>query len=74
MGIYNEMTGTDSKPICIGGGTYVHHIDGGVAFGCGIDGLDNHMHGADEFITMDQIDFTTKIYARSIMAVCGVEE
>ena len=74
MGIYNEMTGTDSKPICIGGGTYVHHIDGGVAFGCGIDGLDNHMHGADEFITMEQINFTTRIYARSIMAICGVEE
>ena len=74
MGIYNEMTGTNSKPICIGGGTYVHHIDGGVAFGCCMPGLDNHLHGANEFMTMEQIDFTTKIYARSILAVCGVEE
>ena len=74
MGIYNEMTGTNSKPICIGGGTYVHHIEGGVAFGCCQPGLDNHLHGADEFMTLEQIDFTTKIYARSILAVCGVEE
>lgn len=74
MGIYNEMTSTNSKPICIGGGTYVHHIEGGVAFGCCQPGLDNHLHGADEFMTLEQIDFTTKIYARSILAVCGVEE
>ncbi|MBQ1390635.1 MAG: Sapep family Mn(2+)-dependent dipeptidase [Firmicutes bacterium] len=74
MKLYNGMTGKDAKPLCIGGGTYVHEIEGGVAFGiCELD-EDNNMHGADEFITMEQIDFACRIYARAIVELCGVAE
>ena len=72
--IANVCPAYGKKIAVIGGGTYVHDIEGGVAFGCCQPGLDNHLHGADEFMTLEQIDFTTKIYARSILAVCGVEE
>ena len=71
MGLYNGMTGLKSEPLCIGGGTYVHDIEGGVAFGVCTDDLDNHMHGADEFITMEQLLFGARIYARAIIELCG---
>lgn len=71
LDIYEEMTGARPRPLCIGGGTYVHEIDNGVAFGCGFPGLDNRLHGADEFMTLEQIRFTCRIYARAIIALCG---
>jgi len=36
------------KPLAIGGGTYVHDIEGGVAFGAEFSGEVNNMHGANE--------------------------
>ena len=71
LDIYEEMTGSRPKPLCIGGGTYVHEIDNGVAFGCGFPGLDNRLHASDEFMTLEQIRFTCRIYARAIIALCG---
>lgn len=70
LDVYEDMTGERAKPLCIGGGTYVHHIENGIAFGCGFPGLDNRLHGPDEFMTIEQILFTCKIYARTILALC----
>lgn len=71
LNVYEDMTGSRPKPLCIGGGTYVHDIENGIAFGCGFEGLDNRLHAADEFITLEQLLFTCKIYARTILAFCG---
>ena len=71
LDVYEDMTGNRPKPLCIGGGTYVHDIENGIAFGCGFEGLDNRLHAADEFITLEQLLFTCKIYARTILAFCG---
>lgn len=71
LDVYEDMTGKRPKPLCIGGGTYVHHIENGVAFGCGLEGVDNKIHSADEFMTLEQIIFSCKIYARAILALCG---
>jgi len=71
LDVYEDMTGQRPKPLCIGGGTYVHRIENGIAFGCGFVDLDNRIHGADEFFTLDQILFGAKIYARAILALCG---
>lgn len=71
LDVYEDMTASRPKPLCIGGGTYVHDIDNGIAFGCGFEGLDNRLHAADEFITLEQLLFTCKIYARTILAFCG---
>lgn len=71
LNVYEDMTGSRPKPLCIGGGTYVHGIENGIAFGCGFEGLDNRLHAADEFMTLEQLLFTCKIYARAILAFCG---
>lgn len=45
---YTEVTGKEGCCKAIGGGTYVHGIEGGVAFGMETEGVDNRIHG-DEF-------------------------
>ena len=61
---------TNAKPIAIGGGTYVHHVENGVAFGCEDPEIDNHMHGADEFMVVDMIVKSAKVFADAIVELC----
>ena len=68
---YSEITGKEGKPIAIGGGTYVHNIENGVAFGCAVEDVDNHMHGADEFMEIDMILQSCEIFAQAILNLCG---
>ena len=46
--VYGKMNYGTAKPLAIGGGTYVHDIEGGVAFGAEFPGEVNNMHGANE--------------------------
>ncbi|MGP1434188.1 MAG: M20/M25/M40 family metallo-hydrolase, partial [Catonella sp.] len=62
---------TGAKPIAIGGGTYVHHVENGVAFGCEVPEIDNHMHGADEFMEVDMIVKSAKIFADVVVELCS---
>ena len=72
LGCYEKGFGvTGAKPIAIGGGTYVHHVENGVAFGCEVPEVDNHMHGADEFMEVDMIIKSAKIFADAIVELCG---
>ena len=48
LDVYENYTGKKGECLAIGGGTYVHNIDGGVAFGCVMPGYDTRMHGDDE--------------------------
>ena len=48
MKVYGKMNYGAAKPLAIGGGTYVHDIEGGVAFGAEFPGEVNNMHGANE--------------------------
>ncbi len=68
---YTEVTGKPGYCKAIGGGTYVHGIDGGVAFGMEIEGEDNHIHGADEWISMDALLTSSEIFANAIVKICG---
>lgn len=69
---YETYTGVkDAKPIAIGGGTYVHGIPGGVAFGCEMPGATPNMHGADEQIPVRDLVTSAKIFAQAIVEVCG---
>ncbi|MCL2078602.1 MAG: Sapep family Mn(2+)-dependent dipeptidase [Oscillospiraceae bacterium] len=72
--IYEEYTGNTGECICIGGHTYVHGIPGGVAFGCAMPGVDNKAHGAGEFIALDHLVMSAKMFARVIIEICGSEE
>lgn len=69
--VYTEQTGETARCLAIGGGTYVHDIDGGVAFGAERPGWDYHMHGANEFIPIDQLVDNAKLMAAAILALCG---
>lgn len=68
---YSEVT--DKVGFCkaIGGGTYVHNIEGGVAFGMEVDGQDNHIHGDDEWVDIDMLLTAAEIYAKAIVGVLG---
>jgi len=68
---YERVTGKKGYCIAIGGGTYVHDIDGGVSFGAEFPNEDGNMHGADEFITVDNLIKNAEIMAEAIIEICG---
>ena len=70
MGSFERYTGIKGEPVAIGGGTYVHELERGVAFGCEMDGVDNHMHGDDEFMEIPVLLMSAKIFADAIVKLC----
>lgn len=70
LGAYEDVTGEKGECLAIGGGTYVHDLKNGVAFGATFPGVDPHMHGADEFFSIHDIVLSTKIYAEALIRLC----
>lgn len=70
LSVYEQVEGEQGKCIAIGGGTYVHNIEGGVAFGAERGDTDYHMHGDNEFITVDELLKDAVLYAHAIIAIC----
>ncbi|HRU97075.1 MAG TPA: Sapep family Mn(2+)-dependent dipeptidase [Ruminococcus sp.] len=68
---YEGITGDKGRCIAIGGGTYVHEIEGGVAFGAEFPGEDGRMHSPDEFITSENLIKNAEIMAAAIIEICG---
>ncbi len=68
---YEDWTGRPGACLAIGGGTYVHGLERGVAFGASMPGVDNRMHGADEFVVVEDLLTMGKIYATVILELCG---
>ena len=71
LGCYETWTGQPGKCLYTGGGTYVHFMERGVAFGPCMPGIDYHLHGPDEFIRMEDLLNMGKIYAQAILELCG---
>lgn len=71
LAAYTEVTGEVREPIAIGGGTYVHHIENGVACGCADPAVDNHMHGPDEFALVEQLLMSAEVFAGIIIKLCA---
>ncbi len=69
LSVYEECTGEKGSCIAIGGGTYVHDTENGIAFGAEWSD-ENNMHGADEFIDIDELKKDIVIYTRAILALC----
>ena len=67
---YTEVTGERAYPVAIGGGTYVHTIDGGVAFGAEFPWEDGNMHGVNEFMSLKAFTLNIKIFAAAIYYLC----
>lgn len=71
LSVYERVEGEKGHCIAIGGGTYVHNIDGGVAFGAERGDTDYHMHGANEFITREELVKDAVLFAHAIAEICG---
>ena len=71
LSCYSDYTGIQyPKPIAIVGGTYVHDIPGGVAFGCDFPGFDPKMHGANEQASVENLILSCKIFTQAIIELC----
>ena len=68
---YEKFTGKKGECMAIGGGTYVHEIKNGVAFGCIMPEIDTRMHGANELMPVEDLLISAKIFANAIIEICG---
>jgi succinyl-diaminopimelate desuccinylase len=64
---YADVTGLDPFAYAIGGGTYAKALPQGVAFGPVFPGEPEVIHCADEYISIDNLLLTTKVYAQAIL-------
>lgn len=67
---YTAVTGQKGGCLSEGGATYLHTVEGGVAYGAEMPGEENNMHGADEHIKVETLLNIVKIYARAIYELC----
>lgn len=70
LSVYEDVEGEKGGCIAIGGGTYVHDIEGGVAFGAERGDTDYHMHGDNEFITTEELLKDAVLFAHAIVEIC----
>lgn len=70
---YEAYTGQQGYCKAVGGGTYVHGIEGGVAFGCTMPGVDPRPHGADEFVIVEDILTSARMFTQIIIDICAGE-
>ena len=68
---YETYTGQPGVCYSMGGGTYVHNVPGGVAFGYSMPGTDTRMHGANERFPVADLLTAAKIFADVVAAMCG---
>ena len=71
LAAFELYTGRKGECQALGGGTYVHHLENGVAFGAAMPETDNKMHGPDEFAVVDELLVSAKIFAQAIVDLCG---
>ena len=67
---YEHYTGKKGECLSMGGGTYVHDVPGGVAFGAGMPGFVSNLHGANERAEIRSLLTAMKIYAQVIYDLC----
>lgn len=73
---YSEVTGKDSTPYTIGGGTYARHLENAVAFGI-MEADDKHPfekgkggeHQADEAVSINALKTAVLVYALAILKI-----
>lgn len=64
--IFNKATNTNYEPIAIGGGTYARAFTNCISFGANFPGDMDMCHQANEFIDIDKLILSCKIYAEAI--------
>ena len=68
---YSEFTGRKGECLSMGGGTYVHDIPGGVAFGAAMPDFESNLHGANERMKISDMLNAIKIFAAVICDLCA---
>lgn len=72
MDIYRKHSGDlDSQPIVIGGGTYARAVKNTVAFGAVFPGEAELAHQKNEYITIENLIKTSKIFADAIFELAN---
>ena len=71
LDIYEKYTGSPGEAMAIGGGTYVHDIEGGIAFGCTFPGRNPKMHEPDENMPVSDLKLSAAMFAEAIERFCG---
>lgn len=69
--VYHEITGNESYPVAIGGGTYSREMNNTVAFGCNFPGESDLAHQAEEHTTLEKMMLNIRIFAYAIAALAG---
>lgn len=67
---YEGFTGLKGECLAMGGGTYVHHVEGGVAFGTMMPGFNPNMHSQNEHCSIKDTLTAAKIYAAVLAEMC----
>ncbi|MDK2950571.1 MAG: succinyl-diaminopimelate desuccinylase [Kosmotogales bacterium] len=67
--VYEEMTGLDSEPFSIGGGTYARAVKNAVAFGICFPDDEDIAHKPDEYVEIDKLMTSARIYAQLLYRV-----
>lgn len=70
LSCYELVMGEKGSCLAVGGGTYAHRLKNGVAFGCMKQGIDYHMHGADEYMIVDDMIKSAELFALAIAEIC----
>lgn len=71
--VYHDVTGLDAYTIAIGGGTYSRCMPNTVAFGMLFPGELELAHMPDEYIDLDKMMLTVKIFAHAIAKLAGAD-
>lgn len=66
VNIFNNKTGLNENPIAIGGGTYARAFKNFISYGATMPGDKDMCHQANEFIDIDNLILSCKIYADAI--------
>ncbi len=66
VGIFNKKTGLNANPIAIGGGTYARAFENFISYGATMPEEKDMCHQVDEFIKIDDLILSSKIYAEAI--------
>lgn len=70
LSAYERYTGLEGHCRYTGGGTYVHDLKNGVAFGAKMPGAQSNEHGSDECAVVDDLVTSAKIFAQVIADLC----
>ncbi len=64
--IFNRKTGMQEEAIAIGGGTYARAFQNSISYGLTFPGDSDMCHQVDEFVEIDKLILSAKIYAEAI--------